>query len=113
LANTLTGSASGNWLLGGAGNDTIDGGAGNDVLFGEAGSDTFVFGTGSGADVIGEFLHGEDQIDISAYGFSSFAELANSFHQVGADGAIDLGGGNLIVLHNVTMSTLDAGDFVL
>jgi Ca2+-binding RTX toxin-like protein len=110
LANQLTGSASANWLLGGAGSDRIDGKAGNDVLFGEGGADTFVFGAGSGADVIGDFAIAEDVVEFASY-FTSFAQAQASFHQNGADGAIDLGGGNLIVLHGVTMANLTAANF--
>jgi Ca2+-binding RTX toxin-like protein len=113
LANVLTGNASGNWLLGGDGNDTINGKAGNDVLFGQGGNDTFVFEHGTGGDVIGDFTHGQDKIDVHAFGFASFAALQASFHQVGGDGAIDLGGGDLVVLQHTTMTSLDAGDFAL
>jgi Ca2+-binding RTX toxin-like protein len=113
LANTLTGSASGNWLLGGAGNDSLNGKAGGDVLFGEAGNDTFVFEHGTGGDVIGDFTHGADKMNLADFHFASFAALQAGFHQSGSDGAIDLGGGDFVVLLGVTMATLDAGDFVL
>ena len=113
LANTLTGSASGNWLLGGAGNDTLNGKGGGDVLFGEAGADVFVFEPGSGGDVIGDFNAVEDQINLDAYNFANFTQLQSAFVQNGAHGAINLGGGNFIVLHNVTMASLNAGDFIL
>jgi Ca2+-binding RTX toxin-like protein len=120
LDNRITGSAANNYLLGGAGNDTLSGMGGNDVLFGEAGADIFVFGRNNGADVIGDFQRGSDRIDLSAYAASNnpgaaaiFESLRMNFRQVGADGAIDLGGGNLIVLHNVTMSELTVDDFIL
>jgi Ca2+-binding RTX toxin-like protein len=113
LANTLTGSASGNWLLGGVGNDSLNGKAGGDVLFGEAGNDTFVFEHGTGGDVIGDFAHGSDKMNLADFHFASFAALQAGFHQSGSDGAIDLGGGDFVVLLGVTMATLDAGDFVL
>ena len=113
LANRMTGSASSNWLLGGAGNDVLIGKGGNDVLFGEAGQDTFVFERGSGGDVIGDFQHGTDRIHISAFGFGSFAVLQANFIQNGDVGAINLGGGDFIVLHGVTMTQLTADDFVL
>ena len=83
------------------------------MLFGEAGADTFVFAPGSGGDVIGDFVHSEDVIDVSAFGFADFAALQANFIQNGDVGAINLGYGDFIVLHNVTMNTLDAGDFVL
>ncbi len=111
LDNVLTGSASGNWLLGGLGADTINGKAGNDVLFGEGGADTFVFEAASGADVIGDFTHGSDHIRLLGY-YADFAATQSHFVQVGNDGAIDLGDGNLIVLQGVQMATLNAGDFL-
>ena len=111
LDNSLTGNAIGNFLLGGLGNDILNGMGGNDVLFGEGGNDTFVFGIGTGGDVIGDFTQGQDRIDISAFGFS-FAQAQANFIQNGNVGAINLGNGDFIVLHNVTMSTLAATDFI-
>lgn len=110
--NSMTGNASANWLLGGAGNDTLNGMGGNDVLFGESGGDIFTFNRGSGSDVIGDFTRGQDRVDVSAYGFT-FAQLSVNFVQVGNDGAINLGNGNIIVLHGITMSQLTASDFTL
>lgn len=111
LDNALTGSASGNWLLGGDGSDTINGKGGNDVLFGEAGSDTFVFEGTSGADVIGDFVQGQDRIRLIG-SWMTFDQVSNGFHQNGSDGAIDLGNGNLIVLQGVQLSSLTASDFI-
>jgi Ca2+-binding RTX toxin-like protein len=111
LANTLIGNDSDNYLLGGAGNDTLNGKGGGDVLFGEGGADLFVFEAGTGGDVIGDFVSGEDRIDLSALGLS-FAELQATFVQDGNIGAILLGHGDLVVLHNVTMSELAAIDFI-
>ncbi|KTE38206.1 MULTISPECIES: M10 family metallopeptidase C-terminal domain-containing protein [unclassified Sphingopyxis] len=113
LANQLTGNAIGNYLLGGLGNDKLNGKAGSDVLFGEGGADTFVFERGTGGDVIGDFARGTDKIDLSAFGFANFAAVQAGFSQVGANGAINLGNGDFIVLHNVTMSQLTQGDFIL
>ena len=113
LANIVTGNAIGNYLLGGAGDDRLDGRGGNDVLFGEGGADRFVFGVGGGGDVIGDFTRGSDLIDISAFGLASFAELQSRFVQDGTVGAILLGNGDLIVLHNVQMAQLTAADFLI
>jgi hypothetical protein len=52
-------------------------------------------------------------MDVHAFGFASFADLATHFSQAGGDGAIALGGGDFVVLQGVTMASLDAGDFVL
>lgn len=112
LDNLMIGSGSGNYLLGGAGDDVLDGRGGNDVLFGEAGNDVFVFQPGTGGDVIGDFTIGQDRIDLKAFGFANFADLAVNFSQVGADGAINLGNGDFIVLHGVTMANLTAADFI-
>ena len=112
LNNLMIGSASGNYLLGGAGNDVLDGRGGNDVLFGEAGNDVFVFQPGTGGDVIGDFTIGSDRIDLKAFGFADFDQLKVNFSQVGADGAINLGNGDFIVLHGVTMANLTAAQFI-
>jgi len=113
LDNRLTGNAVANYLLGGAGNDILNGKGGNDVLFGEAGADTFVFERGTGGDVIGDFLRGTDKINLAAFGFTSFAAVQAGFSQVGSDGAINLGNGDFIVLHNVNLGLLSASDFIL
>lgn len=110
--NQLTGNAIGNYLLGGAGNDTLNGMLGNDVLFGEGDNDLFVFQRGTGGDVVGDFVRGQDRIDVSDYGLS-FAQLQALFIQNGNVGAIQMTNGDVIVLHNVTMSQLTANDFVL
>jgi serralysin len=111
-ANTLIGNAIANFLLGGDGNDLLNGKGGNDVLFGEAGNDTFVLEIGTGGDVIGDFVRGQDKLDLSAFGLT-FAQLQANFVQDGNVGAINLGGGDLVVLHNITMSQLTASDFIL
>ncbi|WP_339930937.1 M10 family metallopeptidase C-terminal domain-containing protein [uncultured Brevundimonas sp.] len=112
LDNSLTGNASNNYLLGGAGNDRLNGKGGNDVLFGEGGADIFVFEIGTGGDVIGDFQIGVDRIDLTGFGFANFSQVVVNFSQVGADGAINLGGGDFIVLHSVTMANLTAADFI-
>jgi Ca2+-binding RTX toxin-like protein len=114
LDNRITGSDAANWLLGGAGNDRIDGGRGNDVLYGEAGADTFVFGANSGIDTIGDFAAGTDKIDLSAYGFASFAAVqAAMTDQGGGIMNIALGNGNFVILTGVAKAQLSAGDFIL
>jgi len=113
LDNHLTGNDVANYLLGGAGNDVLNGKGGNDVLFGESGADTFVFEHGTGGDVIGDFAPGTDKIDLSAFGFANYQVVANSMHEVNGTTAIDLGGGDFIVLNGVGNAALHAGDFIL
>jgi Ca2+-binding RTX toxin-like protein len=56
--DTITGSAGANVLTGGLGADLLTGGGGNDV---------FVYRTiAEGGDTITDFVHGQDQIDLSA-----------------------------------------------
>ena len=69
----MLGSAGNDYLDGGKGNDTLDGGSGDDTLTGGKGHDTFVFapvssdGLPAGNDVITDFVHGQDKIDLSAF----------------------------------------------
>ena len=85
------------------------------MLFGQGGNDIFVFGHGTGEDVIGDFVHHEDKINVHAFGFASFADLQSHFVQVGSDGAIYLNDSHtaFVVLQHTDMATLDAGDFIL
>lgn len=73
LANILTSNSGRNMLDGSSGNDTLTGGAGSDLFTGGAGADRFVFlaaaesGTmASTRDVLYDFVHGTDRIDLSA-----------------------------------------------
>ncbi len=113
LNNRITGSASSNWLLGGAGNDVLNGRGGNDVLFGESGADIFVFERGTGGDVVGDFVAGTDRIDLSAYGFTSFAQVQAVLGEQDGTAFLTLGNGDMVVLNGVARATLSAGDFIL
>lgn len=108
-------------LYGGAGEDTITGGEGDDLLQGDTQADIFVFADGHGADTITDFeaLHPLEKIDLSAV--SAIAGLADltlgdatsgAATQVGADVVIDTGNGNAITLTGVSLSDLDASDFI-
>jgi len=113
LNNRITGSASSNWLLGGAGNDVLNGRGGNDVLFGESGADIFVFERGTGGDVVGDFVAGTDRIDLSAYGFTSFAQVQAVLGEQDGTAFLTLGNGDMVVLNGVARAALSAGDFIL
>ncbi len=66
------------------------------------------------ADDVAADLGSESQrIDLRAFGFASFAQLQSALVQNGDIGAIALGNGDLVVLHNVAMSQLAAVDFLL
>jgi Ca2+-binding RTX toxin-like protein len=113
LANLILGNAIGNTILAGAGNDTLDGGAGTDILWGQEGADTFRIGKGTGTDIVADFQAGTDKLDLSAWGFTSLAQVQAKMRQVGSDVAIDLDAGNLLILVGVTTSQLSATDLVL
>jgi Ca2+-binding RTX toxin-like protein len=69
----LLGGAGDDHLDGGKGNDILDGGSGNDSLTWGKGHDSFVFapigtdGMPGGNDVISDFVHGEDRVDLTAF----------------------------------------------
>ncbi len=98
-------------LYGGLGDDKLHGGAGDDKFHGGAGADTFVYVTGDGHDRIVDFADGEDRIDLSGAGLTSFEDL--NVMQKGTDTVITFAEGDgSITLANVNPSELDAEDFI-
>ncbi|HEX2581661.1 MAG TPA: hypothetical protein VHL08_06770 [Dongiaceae bacterium] len=91
------------------GNDRLDGRNGNDTLTGGKDSDTFV--VSHGQDVVTDFLHGTDHIEISngVFGVPDFAHL--SISQSGGDTLLTFGL-DTVRLSNVLSSSLTSGDFV-
>jgi Ca2+-binding RTX toxin-like protein len=115
-ADFLYGFGGDDTLIGGTGDDYLNGGTGNDILVGGSGDDRFVFKTGDGLDTVRDFTPGDgsgDVLDLHGYGVTNFAALAPFMTQVGADTLIAFDDQNHILLHNVTMTQLNAGDFVL
>jgi serralysin len=98
-ANALNGTADADIILGldgddtihgNGGNDTITGGLGQDALFGDAGADTFVFDsvtetpTGfANRDVIGDFVHLTDTMDLTAIDAKTGVAGNQSFKWIG------------------------------
>ncbi|MFZ4409274.1 MAG: VCBS domain-containing protein, partial [Paracraurococcus sp.] len=111
-ADTLRGGAGNDALRGGLGNDVIVGGAGNDGLTGGAGADIFVADTVS-YDAVNDFVHGTDRIDLTAAGYTSFAQAMARTVQIGSDTVINTAAGAAIRLVGVSRSILTAGDFIL
>ncbi len=68
----MFGGAGDDYMVGGAGDDMIEGDGGHDLMFGGDGADTFVFKAASDAapgptlTTIGDFVSGQDKIDLSA-----------------------------------------------
>jgi hypothetical protein len=124
-------------VLGGAGHETVinHGHIVGDVMLGD-GADTFVFGkggsvagdvflgggndlvrieNGSGSSHIADFAAGAasgDVIDVSAF-FSSFHEVQTHSRQLGHDVVITLDRNDQLVLANVHLNALNAGDFLV
>lgn len=111
LANHIYGNNSDNLLLGGDGDDVISGGLGNDVMYGQGGAD--IFASFGGGDTIADFQPGTDKIDLgfNPY-FTSFADVVSHLVEYNGTTAINLGGGDYIVLTGVANSALHAGDFI-
>lgn len=116
-ADTFGGGKGNDKLYGGRGNDTLSGDAGKDTLTGGAGSDTFVFETRSGVDTIKDFDAigaDHDWIDLSGLAsINDFSDLqASHMKTVGKNVVIDGGNGDKLIIENVKLSQLDAGDFI-
>lgn len=93
-------------LWGADGADRIEGGAGADRIWGGAGKDVFVFGALSGADHVLDF-GGKDRIRLETV--HRFGELEISAGK--ADVIVDWKDGHL-VLHDVSLKSIDASDFI-
>ncbi|HEY4942098.1 MAG TPA: ELWxxDGT repeat protein [Rhizomicrobium sp.] len=121
---TLTGGGNFDALYGFSGNDVLNGGGGHNILCGGAGNDTliggtdsdfFLFGPGDGLDTVTGFTPGDlsgDQIQLYGMGIANFAAVQALMSQVGSDTVIAFDAQDHITLHNVTMSQLNAGDFL-
>jgi Ca2+-binding RTX toxin-like protein len=129
----LFGGSGDDRLSGRCGDDLLVGGAGRDVLIGGLGEDRFDFNAVSDSgpsqasrDVIRDFTHLEDQIDLSGLGPLAFIGTAEftatgqvRVFQVGGDTqvAINLAGSDAlemaIVLRDVAAAALTAEDFIL
>lgn len=127
--DTLDGEAGNDLLFGGTGNDTLIGGADSDHLRGQDGNDTLLGGTGSdtlrgggGADnatggdgidffvfapgddtlTITDFEDGVDRLRLLGYNSSALSGASD----VAGDVVIDLGGGDVITVENITLADL-------
>ncbi|AMN43777.1 family 16 glycosylhydrolase [Rhodoplanes sp. Z2-YC6860] len=113
-ASCGTGNDLDNIITGNSGNNVLDGGKGNDALIGGGGRDTFAITFGNGFDTIRDFAatgSGADIVRLNGFAASSFADLAQYMTQVGADTVLNFGNGDGVVLKNVAMTDLTAGNF--
>ena len=115
--STGIGNNMGDLLIANGQNDTLIGGAGSDVMIdGGAGSDVFSFSQGGGHDVISGFQvsgANHDFVQLTNYGFTSFAQVQSHMTQVGADTLITLSSNDAVLLRDTKMSALTASDFLL
>lgn len=146
-ANILDGRGGADILSGGAGNDVLRGGMGSDRLFGGSGFDTFSFasladsrpyalrsdGVKHMPDLIGDFVSGEDRIDLSSIDAvagtganEAFTFIGtNAFSNVSGQVRYDVNGGFLHVFADadgdgsadlmfvMAGTSLQAADFIL
>lgn len=90
-ADTLLGRNGGDRLDGGAGRDRLNGGNGSDQLTGGSGADTFVFSSagqskaGDARDVIADFAHRQDHIDLRGIDANSRSGGNDRFDFIGND----------------------------
>lgn len=106
----LSGNDLDNVIIGNTGNDVIDGGKGNDLLTGRGTSDTFVIGLGNGVDTVTDF-GAKDVLRIQNAGIKTFADLLGHMAQVGNDVYVALSATDGAVLSNVSLGSLNAGNF--
>lgn len=106
-------------LISGDGDDTLiagevgallDGGRGYNLLRGGAGTDRYVIHKrASGRDVLEQFEHARETIDLIGFGGKTFADL--QLQQEGATAIIDLGDGQSLSLAGLTTTQLQPGNF--
>lgn len=111
--DVLEGMGGNDRLNGGAGRDRLVGGEGNDILTGGPGSDLFIFDDGDGKDVITDFrAFGRDRDIIDFRGHAdvdSFRDLEISHRR---STVTIQAGDDVVVLTDVDMSKIGAGDFL-
>jgi Ca2+-binding RTX toxin-like protein len=106
----LNGGIGADIVFGGLGEDRLDGGADDDFLIGGQGSDQFIYRSGSGIDKIIDFYKGHDKIDLTSFGFTSFANFTSS---VSLDSSIiNFGDGNTLQLISTDVLSLSESNFI-
>ena len=117
--DTLTNIAN---LSGSHFNDTLTGNSGNNVFFGNGGHDTFVFNASLGHDTIGDFMTGQDHIELTftapfvagdETSFQNWAASSSHVVQQGNDTLITFDSADSILLKNVNTASLHVSDFIL
>ncbi|MBC9246363.1 M10 family metallopeptidase C-terminal domain-containing protein [Paracoccus sp. 11-3] len=114
--DVLIGDVRANKIVGNGGRDLIDGRGGNDHLSGGAGADVFVFGPGrTHRDIIADFGLGgvDDHIRMAGFGgYETYRQLRNNMTQSEGDVHIGDRDGDLIVIEDTLLATLDRDVFL-
>ena len=105
-SDVLTGGDSRDALDGRGGADTLTGGRGADRLTGGHGADTFEFMAGSGADVITDFMAGEDELRFVGFGLSDGSQALSSAFQTGFNVVFEFGEGDSLTVLNAELDLL-------
>jgi Ca2+-binding RTX toxin-like protein len=127
ISNKISGAAGNDTIVGKIGNDTLSGSSGSDIIIGSKGNDSmsggqardfFVFNTGSGKDVVTDFLatgNNHDIVDLRSFDVViSFVDLkTNHMRQAGGDVVITGGSGDVITLEDTRLSDLGRVDFLI
>ncbi|SMX32756.1 Bifunctional hemolysin/adenylate cyclase precursor [Octadecabacter ascidiaceicola] len=111
----LLGEDGADTLYGGSGFDTIVGGADADILAGNFNADRFVFEDNHGHDIILDFDANNtlERIDFALVSqIANYADVLNAMTQIGSDVIIITGSNSSVLLENVDITLLDAGDFL-
>ncbi len=102
-----TGNSGNNIITANGGTDILTTGGGNDILIAGTGADTFVPTPQANSTTwIEGFNPSLDTIDLSGYGFSSFAAVQAAMTQSGSNVGINLGNGQLLMLQNQQVSSI-------
>ncbi len=100
--DTLDGGTGNDRIYGQEGNDRLIGGTGNDYMEGGIGNDVFALGDGSGNDVVGDFVIGQDLLDVSALHDAGNAPVNYQDVTITSDGQ----GGSILTFPNGERVTL-------
>ena len=103
--DTLAGGGSKDDVYGGGGRDTLEGGSGSDNLWGQAGADTFRFLAGADRDIVRDFTDDVDTLLI--VGMGNKAQVLAAADEAKGHVTFDFGGGDVLVVKNMTLDALE------